>query len=57
MKQVWVKKTMLVFAVVGIGSSPCCTLLLVKASNCPTEKRKPKKEERKAGDMTALKGQ
>ncbi len=48
---------MLVFAVVGIGSSPCCTLLLVKASNCPTEKRKPKKEERKAGDMTALKGQ
>jgi hypothetical protein len=33
----------LIFSVVGISSSSC-TLLLAKASTCPTEKRKPKKE-------------
>jgi hypothetical protein len=55
MEQVWVKKPMLDFAVVGISSSSC-TLLLAKASTSPTEKRKPKKKERKAVNMTVLAG-
>jgi hypothetical protein len=46
---------MLDFVVVGTSSSSC-TLLLAKASTCPTEKRKPKKKESKAANMTVLAG-